>query len=89
MKITRLFLTLFFFISSMVAITAQNFQEKLTKYMHIHRTQEQYSNAYDQLLVMLRQQCSSQEVPDALWEELQSDKDTSVEEILTLKPGPF
>ena len=82
MKIRFLILTLFLSISFMSLGQTETFEEDIIRYLEINGTQDQYSQAYDEMFVVLRCQFSGSDVPESVWKELSVDKDESMREIL-------
>ena len=67
----------------------RNFTESINHYISINGTSEQYSNAIDQLFVMLNQQYQGEAVPQAVWDELKLEKERSLNQILVMLASAY
>lgn len=82
MKIRTLFLTLFCAISISVSGQVDSFQENIIDYLNNNGTKAQYSDAYDQMFDVLKNQFSTADVPASVWAELKNNKAESIAEIV-------
>ncbi|WP_010522118.1 DUF2059 domain-containing protein [Aquimarina agarivorans] len=74
-------LVLFFIISLQSIAQQPTLTESVTQYLNINGTTEQYEHAVSSLLVMLKQQYASKNVPDTVWDELSQHKPTAINQI--------
>ena len=80
MKIRSLFLTLFCTICFSVSAQVDSFQENIIEYLNNNGTESQYSEAYDEMFVVLKKQFT--DVPEEVWSEVKMEKDKSMQEII-------
>jgi len=81
MKFKILIFTFFTLLLSSVNAQQKTFTESINEYININGTEEQYSDAIDQLFVMLKQQYASSNVPEYVWEELKTKKTRALYQI--------
>lgn len=84
MKIGRLFLTLFLSICFSATAQVDSFQADIMSYLNNNGTRGQYSNAYESMFDVLKQQFDVSNVPEQVWEDLKKDKEKSMDEIIKL-----
>ncbi len=77
-----LFLTLFLAFCFSVHAQVDAYQQDIINYLNINGTHQQYSNAYDEMFVVLKKQFATANVPESKWEELKKNKEESLEEII-------
>ena len=72
-------------------MTAQerNFTESINHYININGTSEQYSDAIDQLFIMLGKQYDGKQVPTSVWEELKGEKEQSLNQIKVMLASAY
>jgi len=87
----KVFLTLITLICVFFQGVAQerNFTESINYYININGTSEQYSDAIDQLFVMLKQQYQGQAVTEAVWDELKLEKQTALNQIKVMLASAY
>ncbi len=81
MKYKCLSLVLFLVLSLQSIAQETTLTESVTQYLNINGTTEQYEHAVSSLLVMLKQQYASKNVPEEVWEELSKQKPTAINQI--------
>ncbi len=81
MKYKCFSLVLFLIFSLQSVAQESTLTESVTRYLNINGTTEQYEHAVSSLLVMLKQQYASKNVPDTVWEELSEQKPTAINQI--------
>jgi len=87
----NIFLTLgatLFFCFQLVA-QERNFTESINHYININGTSEQYSDAIDQLFIMLGKQYESKQVPTSVWDELKQEKNQSLSQIKVMLASAY
>ena len=72
-------------------LTAQerNFTESINHYININGTTEQYSDAIDQLYIMLGKQYSDKNVPESVWSELKQEKGQALNQIKVMLASAY
>ncbi|WP_010177401.1 DUF2059 domain-containing protein [Aquimarina agarilytica] len=81
MKFKCFSLVLFLILSLQSTAQQSTLTESITQYLNINGTTEQYEHAVSSLLVMLKQQYVSKNVPETVWEELNQQKPTAINQI--------
>jgi hypothetical protein len=82
MKIRTLLLTLFCGICFSISAQIDSFQGNVIDYLNNNGTEEQYSEAYDGIFVVLKKQFINPIVPEELWIELKQGKKISIQELI-------
>ena len=87
----KIFLTLvaFAFISTQAFSQERTFTSSINHYININGTSEQYSDAIDQLFVMLKKQYGSQGVEASTWSELEEGKENSLNQIKVMLASAY
>lgn len=87
----KIFLTLVTLITISFQGMAQerNFTESINHYISINGTSEQYSDAIDQLFVMLKQQYQGVNVTEMVWDELKLEKEGSLNQIKVMLASAY
>lgn len=67
----------------------RNFTESINHYISINGTSDQYSDAIDQLFIMLKQQYQGVAVPETVWNELESEKKGSLNQIMVMLASAY
>ncbi|WP_405207816.1 DUF2059 domain-containing protein [Aquimarina sp. LLG6339-5] len=75
-------LTLFLTVTANFA--QRSYHEDTMRYFSLNGTEQQYDQAIDQMFTLLKQQYSSQNVPDSIWNELMGDKTEPLRNIKSL-----
>ncbi|MBQ4805098.1 DUF2059 domain-containing protein [Aquimarina sp. MMG015] len=75
-------LTLFLTVTANFA--QRSYHEDAMRYFSLNGTEQQYDQAIDQMFTLLKQQYSSQNVPDDIWNELMGDKTEPLRNIKSL-----
>ncbi|MFD2564624.1 DUF2059 domain-containing protein [Aquimarina rubra] len=75
-------LTLFLTVTACFA--QRSYHEDAIRYFELNGTEQQYDTAIDQMFSLLQQQYSNQNVPDNVWDELQSNKTDAITNIKSL-----
>jgi len=72
-------------------LTAQerNFTESINHYININGTTEQYSDAIDQLYIMLGKQYVDKNVPESVWNELKQEKGQALNQIKVMLASAY
>lgn len=76
------FLTLFSLVCFIGIGQVDDFQKDIIDYLNVNGTDMQYSQAYDDMFVVLRKNFETANVPENVWKELQNDKADSMNEII-------
>ena len=77
------FLTLFLIICCSVSAQVDAFQQDIINYLNSNGTHQQYSDAYDGMFDVLKQNFEKAQVPSKVWVKLQQDKEKNVKEIIS------
>lgn len=75
-------LTLFLTVTA--CMPQRSYHEDAIRYFELNGTEQQYDAAIDQMFTMLKQQYSTQNIPDSVWEELKGDKTAALTNIKSL-----
>lgn len=76
-----IFLTVFSLVCFTGVAQIDAFQQDIINYLNVNGTQKQYSEAYDDMFQVLRQNFETSNIPETVWTELQNGKGKSMEEI--------
>ncbi|MFC5046776.1 DUF2059 domain-containing protein [Aquimarina hainanensis] len=79
----KVIVSLFIFLTYTVFSQQRSYHEDVKEYFDLNGTTQQYSNAVDQMYELLRNQLQHQ-VPAAIWEELQREKNTTLGNVKSL-----
>ena len=82
MKKSVIILTLF--LTFTVCISQESYHADTVRYFELNGTEQQYSNAIDQMFDLLKTQYSAKNVPDAVWQEFQNNRSASLTNIKSL-----
>ena len=80
----KLLLAIFFISTLSIQAQETSYHEDVLAYFKVNGTEAQYSNATQGLFDLLKKQYASQNVPDAVWTELQEDNPKQVSRILNM-----
>ncbi|WP_299254848.1 DUF2059 domain-containing protein [uncultured Aquimarina sp.] len=72
------------FLTSTVCMSQRSYQQDAIRYFELNGTEQQYDAAIDQMFTLLKQQYSTQGIPDKIWEELKGDKIAALTTIKSL-----
>lgn len=72
------------FSTSIVISQQQSYHDDAMRYFEINGTQKQYSKAIDEMFLLLKNQFSSYNIPDSVWDKLQKNKENSLLKIKSL-----
>lgn len=75
--------------TSVIAQNERSFTDSINYYLSINGTEAQYSNAIDQLFVMLKQQYVEENVEGHVWETLKSEKETALNQIKVMLASAY
>jgi len=89
MKNTFLRLIVFVFICSQAIAQERTFTASINHYININGTSEQYSDAIDQLFIMLKKQYDSKKVDQATWSELETEKENALNQIKVMLASAY
>ncbi len=89
MKKILLILIAFALASTQLFAQERTFTSSINHYININGTSEQYSDAIDQLFVMLKQQYVSQNVAATTWTELEGEKQNSLNQIKVMLASAY
>lgn len=86
----RNFILTFLLITALIAqAQVDTRQTDIIKYLTVNGTYTQYSDAYDQMFDVIKQQFAAAEVPSSVWLELKQDKNDEVEKIVVLLSSAY
>jgi hypothetical protein len=74
-------LTLFFTFCFSLSAQVDAFQQEIIELLNCNGTQEEYSQAYEDVFVKLKRNFETANVPITFWDELKKDKANSVKEV--------
>lgn len=78
-----IFLTLFSLICFSVTAQVDDFQQDIINYLNINGTYHQYTDAYVGTFDVLKKNFKTANVPEKVWEELKTDKEKSMKELIS------
>ena len=78
-----IFLTLFSLICFSVVAQVDDFQQDIINYLNINGTYQQYTDAYVGTFNALKRNFKKANVPEKVWEELKTDKEKSMKELIS------
>lgn len=67
----------------------RNFTESINHYISINGTSKQYSDAIDQLFIMLNQQYQGHQITETVWNELKTEKQASLNQIMVMLASAY
>ena len=79
-----LFLTLFLTIYSSIHGQVDSFHEDIIECLSINGTPQEYNWEYDQTMEVIYEQFKSSNAPEIFWNELRSDKEEKINELLPM-----
>ena len=77
-----IFLTLFSLICFSVVAQVDAFQQDIIEYLNVKGTYQEYTDAYVGVFDAVKKNFRSSNVPENEWEEMRSDKDKSMEDLI-------
>ncbi|AXT50881.1 DUF2059 domain-containing protein [Aquimarina sp. BL5] len=72
------------FLTSTACTSQRSYHQDAIRYFELNGTEQQYDAAIDQMFTMLKQQHSTQDIPDKVWEELKGNKTAALTNIKSL-----
>ncbi|WP_299246719.1 DUF2059 domain-containing protein [uncultured Aquimarina sp.] len=72
------------FLTSTACMSQRSYHQDAIRYFELNGTEQQYDTAIEQMFALLKEQYSSQNVPDKVWEELKGDKTAALANIKSL-----
>lgn len=64
-------------------------QQLLQEYFEVSGITAEYNNAYDQMMVMIKDAYQAQEVPQSVWDDLSANKSTSISKFKGILAGEY
>jgi len=89
MKVRYFILTLFLTFNFAAQAQGDTRQIDIIKYLTINGTQSQYSDAYERMFDVIKQQFTTAEVPTSVWVELKQSKSDEVQKIVVLLSSAY
>jgi len=77
-----IFLTLFSLICFSVVAQVDAFQKDIIEYLNVKGTHREYNETYIGVLDAVKKNFKASNVPENVWEEMQTDKDKDLEELI-------
>jgi len=77
-----IFLTFFSLICFSSVAQVDAFQRDIIEYLNVKGTYQEYTEAYDGVSDAVKNNFSASKVPKNLWEEMNTDRDTSLEDLI-------
>ena len=78
-----IYLTFFSLICFSVTAQVDDFQQDIINYLNINGTYQQYTDAYVGTFNALKRNFKKANVPEKVWEELKTDKEKSMKELIS------
>ena len=82
MKVRSIILTIFLAICFSANAQVDDFQKKIIDFLQINGTKKVYKQEFDNTLHLLNKQFKTANAPESYWEELRSDRDQKVDDLI-------
>lgn len=77
-------LTIFLVLSISVSAQIDAYQQDIINYLNINGTNQQYSQAYDNMFEVLNERVAAPDTPEKFWDKLKEGKDKSLEDLISI-----